>query len=839
VQDPNAIVRTAPARGSVVLAGDGEGIVDASAAGLLDGKQLVLQVASLDDASLQRSLDDGAALVLTDTNRRRFRNFFSSIRETAGATERAGQTTTDPNGYEFRLDPFTGVNDDSRTVVEQRGGQVDASRDGGADRPEDRPVHAFDGDVRTVWRVGGAHPTNEHITLRPDKPTTASSVNFVQPLDGPRDRVITKVRLRFDDGSTVTADLGERSFTKQGETVTFPERTFSEVEIDIAKTSKPPFDPQFANAVGFAEVRIGGVHVEETVRLPVDLAKRTGSDATGHGLDVVMTRQRIDPADIVHQDEELALDRSFTVPDERAYALTGTARVNPRAGDAAIDDVMGTHTDGWVFRASSHLPTETARASRAFDNDPKSAWTSAFAGQEGQWIEAAGDEPVRADSVGLTFVADGRHSVPTEMQLVADGKPVRTLTVPPITDGDEPGATASVTIPFASVKAKRLRLVVQQVRHPDPSVGGNFGIAPVSITDIRFPEVPIPQTNDQPDQIATGCRDDLLTVDGRAYPVEIAGAATDARRGLTITSCEPSNGLSLRAGEHHVVAAKGLDTAVDLDRLVLSSGPAGDPVAVAPRGSALATSGATVVRSVVHATSADVTLRSDGTPFWFVFGESYNRGWDATTGDAAKIGERQLVDGFANGWFVEPSEAGTITVHLRWAPQRTVWAGLAASLVAIVACIVLAFVTARRARRRNERVDLADDPYLAWRTRDRTVAPWPATLLFAAGAGIATVLVAPPWIALVAALVALGVCRWPAARAVPLVGAPAVLMLSRAVDRPDFGWLALALFAVALACDRVRGAASGSDYGHPRMPDAAAPATAPPTPPAPPAPTTP
>ena len=70
-------------------------------------------------------------------------------------------------------------------------------------------------------------------------------------------------------------------------------------------------------------------------------------------------------------DEESNLDRRFVLPDDRAFLLSGTARVNPNATDAVLDDAFGTTAPGTTFTSSSHLFGDAdARASRAFDHDP-------------------------------------------------------------------------------------------------------------------------------------------------------------------------------------------------------------------------------------------------------------------------------------------------------------------------------------------------------------------------------------------------------------------------------------------------------------------------------------
>ena len=56
VEDAVPIVRTAPVDQPVLLDGDGDGIVDAAAAGLIDGNQLVLEAAALTDRQLRDAL---------------------------------------------------------------------------------------------------------------------------------------------------------------------------------------------------------------------------------------------------------------------------------------------------------------------------------------------------------------------------------------------------------------------------------------------------------------------------------------------------------------------------------------------------------------------------------------------------------------------------------------------------------------------------------------------------------------------------------------------------------------------------------------------------------------
>ena len=73
--------------------------------------------------------------------------------------------------------------------------------------PEDRAANALDGDPLTAWRVGALAPVEgERLVVTLDQPVTTDHLTLLQPTTGPRNRWITKVRLRFDGGDTLDVD---------------------------------------------------------------------------------------------------------------------------------------------------------------------------------------------------------------------------------------------------------------------------------------------------------------------------------------------------------------------------------------------------------------------------------------------------------------------------------------------------------------------------------------------------------------------------------------------------------------------------------------------------------
>ncbi|HET6952336.1 MAG TPA: alpha-(1-_3)-arabinofuranosyltransferase family protein [Acidimicrobiales bacterium] len=837
VTDPVGIVSTHATASPLIVAGDGAGLVDGAAAGLIDGRELIRYSAALSDGELADALDDGAALLVTDSNRKRGERW-TTIRHTRGYTETTAGEPLVPDSTDNRLPLFPDAGTDAMTVATERSGiSAQATTYGNpiTFTSEERATLAVDGDIETAWRTAAfSDARGERLDITLDEPVTTDRVNLTQVTTGARNRYITKVRLRFDGGDPVDLELTAQSRDAPGQLVTFPERTFSSLSVEILADSVG-WVPRYAgqSSVGFAEIAIGDepLHNDEAVRLPTDLLDAAGDDSLDHPVAFSLTRQRQDPADTTRLDEEMRMVRVFSLPTDRSFSVTGEARLYRRFPNRVLDATVGRPHDGSVTwaRASSQLTASTQTASAAFDGDPSTAWTTIRSDPDRQWVEINLTAPVTVSSVPLTIVADGRHSVPTEVEVWVDGVPSDRIGLPAIDDGAVQNATTTVDVPLpAPVTGStfRIRITAARTVTTHDWVSDHDLDQPAAIAEIGLPAPPVPPL---PETFDSGCRSDLLTVDGTPLPVRVTGPMVDALAGeaLDVVPCDGA-AVSLAEDDHEIATALGRDAGLEIDRLVLrsaaggaASGAAGTLVSEAAGGTPAAGPSVRVVEDDHDRTRVEVEGATPGEPFWLVLGQSLNPGWAATV-DGDALGAPRLVDGFANGWLVTPDRA-SFTVALQFTPQRRVDLAIIVSVVAALACLALAV---RRPRVVVRAPDAMAEPYssvLAFRydgaLPSRRRAVWTGV-----GVGVFAWLLAGPGVGVVVGLAAGLGARHETFRRYLLLASPAALGLcalyvlyiqTRWDPEPSFdwpiemkrphpiGWAAVLLLVADVVVDRV------------------------------------
>ena len=724
VASPRPIVRTESLNQPLVVDGDANGLVSASSVGLLAGNPTILYAGTLDtDPGLRTAtLTHPAGLVVTDTNRKQAFEW-NTLSENAGYTETAAQGPDTADLKDAPIDLFPKAPADAQTTTVLAGvDSVTASSYGSSLTylPEDRPAAALDGNPDTAWVADSfTLPTGQWWQVKLTNPATVGSLHLTQPTASDADRWITRVTLTFDGGHPVSVDLGPASRTAAGQEVTFPTRTFSTLRITISgyQVARRHAATIYESAVGFAEVGIPGVRVDETVSMPQDLLRASGSSSLLDPLTLLMTRLRTSGFP-PRTDPETTLARTFWLPTARTFQLTGTARISPLVPDDEIDRLVGRpgsdHT-GVVAYSQGRLPGDlTKGAINTIDGNPATIWEPGFgaAHQAGEWLEYDLPRPITFHTLDLQVVADGEHSVPTSLTVTtASGSDH--VVLPAIADGRVPGSVVDVPLTIPALTGQTVRITFDTVRleytnnyDSESPEAMPIGIAEVGIPPLQALWQPVPA------RIPTTCTDTLLAVDGSPIWVQVSGSSADAlaRNGLLVSLCGPdAAGLTLGAGDHTLTSAPGGSVGFDTDQVALASAAGGAAAAVGPTGQ-LASPPITPTppASVTAQTSTTLHVAVTGVttstaPFALVMGQSINPGWVATV-DGRSLGTPTLVDGFANAWTVDPAaldgslHGTTLPVTLRWVPQRRVNVALVVSALFIVVCLVLAFLPRRRRR---------------------------------------------------------------------------------------------------------------------------------------------
>jgi hypothetical protein len=270
----------------------------------------------------------------------------------------------------------------------------------------------------------------------------------------------------------------------------------------------------------------------------------------------------------------------------------------------------------------------------------------------------------------------------------------------------------------------------------------------------------------------------------------------------------------LGSGNHTLTSTPGQIAGFNIDQLVLTSAAGAGPRVSAPGAPPAPATPPSVV--VASQTSTTMQLKVSGVtpgtaPFELVMGQSINAGWVATI-NGHSLGSPQLIDGFANGWRVDPATlggaapGGAVTVDLRWTPQARVNLALVTSALAILVCLLLAILPLVRRRTRGSRDTIpADDdaPQLARLITDGPRTPVAASVIVAVVVGVVAGAITLPVTGIIVGAVTLLTLRVPrlrvllAAAAVGCVLAAGVFVVARqGVDHilaggswpSEFGW---------------------------------------------------
>lgn len=688
--EPSPLVSASPADSPIVLAGNGEGLVDLAGADLFDPTRTVLYASTLHDLVTTGEFDPAMVgpdswWVVTDTNRKQARHW-STISSNLGALETAGPVSmeTDPNDQQ--LDVFLPGDESTlarQTIAVHEGEVADVRASYYGNRiaftPGDAPSFAIDGDPTTEWRAGAFGPTGG-IRWEADlvQPVQAASITVLQPITDATNRYIIDARITLDAGlpteTSFDVVLDERSRAEPGQPIDLPGDSFESIRIEVVDDNiGKSADYTTLPGVGLAEVTIPGVTDDLVVRVPsLDAFGIVDADAIAdQRITYLFTRQRIDQATPNESPAEPTLVRAFDVIDARPFTIGGDVRLSSAASEETLGAIFEDPYSVFADRRLKGSPE--SRGAAAVDGDLTTAWQTGFREVAGATLTIDHPEPITTDAMTLSWLDDGRHSIPTEVTITGDDGVARTLPIPATEPVD---GVATAVLALDGYTASRSTITFSGVdERTTPEYFSRLPeVLPLGIAEIQLGDPPAPTDPNLP--IDDTCRSDLLTIDDVAVPVRIVGSRQEAasRSEMSWEACGAP--IELAVGVHRLRAVPGALSGFDLDRAVLDgAGAVPRPQRSSPP---VTTSDAT------DDTKIHVTVNASDAPTWLVLEQSWNAGWTAHS-NGVDLGAPVLVDGYANGWLLAPS--GDRSIVLEWTPQRNMvralWFSLIAGLVMI------------------------------------------------------------------------------------------------------------------------------------------------------------
>ncbi len=689
-----------------LVAGDGTGLVDLAATSFVAGDELMISEASLGDDSLSSSLRAASQIIITDSYRKRAHHWRGS-QDVWGATEPPAGVLSVRDDFDSRLPIDAGAAEESSTSVERSPVEAIATAYGAALRyhPEFRPRMAVDGDPLTAWRIGpDRSAVGEVLTLKSDNPI--STLQIVQPESPNAETWVEQVSIRVDSAEWKIYRLGESSHSSPGEHIVLPAAGRT-IDIRIDETTPVTFASSLG--VGFAEVLESTYVDSEVVRLPSRLKPVEGVPVA-----YSLNRLRSDPFDRARQDPERSMIRRLPIPMS-VQDFEAEIRLSHRAEDETAARALGIESGRSEARLHGGVRWW---GPAAFDDDITTAWrprvSTLDSGQFGalhrtldepiQWIEfeeASVPPSSRITRVLLNLFKDGRsiESISLDLSELVDTNVHRFELTPKDAD--------AVTVTVVGIESED---VVDQF-------SGRIIPAPISLSEMRSNAW---ANESLPERFDTGCRPDLVFIDGKPIPLRLQGSMTSALRGesVDVTVCGV---LPPIVQDSLLTTGPGSETGWDVDRIRLES----------------------AIHIDLHSAPANLVMESSRTrfrtrvpncddPCWIEMPFGFSDGWEGSV-SGTSLGPPIRSAAGRSLWRLDNRAGGEFSAT--WTPQRWMWIGSAVSLTTLLVLAAFAF-----RERRQFRLSSHDDDSPPSREK-------PATKMVAAAFGLALggILVSPLW----------------------------------------------------------------------------------------------